>query len=180
MHAARHMWAWATATNASVRVLVLLAGLALVPAQSSAQAPKTYLWAEDDGTVHVSVRLEDVAEPFASIYRAQALVGAQGRASGAAVATGLEADRAKWQQKLARAREALLAATASWANLKSQDDQLQINPLLRLTPQVASEHQEGQEPLQLARQRYLAARKDLLINLPEQARRAQVPMAWIQ
>ena len=158
---------------------VLLCALSLGTGTAVAATPP-FVWADADGTVHESMRLTDVPEPFLAIYRARAV--ARGNNSGAAaqVATGPEAERAAWQRRLQMARENLMTATVQWADLSRRDAELKLNPVLRLTPAYQAQIEAGAKPLAAALARYLAARKALTETLPEAARKAGVPMAWLQ
>jgi hypothetical protein len=159
--------------------LALVVGCALGSHGAAAAPAPSYLWADADGTVHESIRLSDVPEPYLAIYRARAVVRATG-ARQPQVGTDLEAQRAAWQSRLEMARQSLMDATLQWAALSRRDAELKLNPVLRLTPAYAERIAANAEPLAAARSRYLAARKALMETLPEAARRAQVPMAWLQ
>lgn len=163
---------------------VALIGLfAAVCASHAHAAPrKQFVWADADGTVHTSAQLADVAEPYLSLYRAEALatVQARGACAGGATATGLEADRSRWQDRVRTARGQLLAATLAWAQLQAAAQTVQVNPILRLLPAAQEKPGVSPEVRAQAKARLSAARKALEETLPEEARRAHVPMAWLQ
>lgn len=168
------------AGGARARICALVVACALAPQAAFAQEPKTFLWADADTTVHTSTRLQDVPEPYKSLYRAQLATTGSARAAGAAQATGLEGQRAHWQQKRAALGEALLQATKKWAEAKEHDEALDLNPVLRLTPMVQAQKQQGAKGLQEAKEAFLAARKALLVTFVQEAERAKIPASWLQ
>lgn len=170
-----------------VRILsmhLVFGALACLQTAHALAAPSAgpYCWAEADGTLHISENLSDVAEPFLSIYRAGQVVQAAGRQAGGRVASGLEGDRAAWQARLATARQNLLTAVQAYAQTQQTNraQRNQGNPILRLLPVDPERVAQGEQATAAAKARYLAAYKALTVTLPQSAKRAQVPAAWLQ
>lgn len=173
----------------SAWVLVFAWGYAL-PALGQTP-PASYLWADADAQLHTETTLAAVPEPYRSAYAAQRAQAARapvpvspaapaGGATDAAVSKDPAAQRAHWQGQIALARAELLAATQAYGALDTQVSQLSANPILRLTPVVRAQVDAVAEPRAKARKRLDAARAQLITALPNAARAAGVPPAWLQ
>jgi hypothetical protein len=141
-----------------------------------------YVWGDAAGVLHKVSRLEDLPEPFLSLHRDQKRQKSRLiRVTGAQAPSGSQAEvaRAMWQQRVRDARSALLSATINYAALTERLDNLQSNPILRLTPAVQAEIAAGSQALGTAKEAFVAARKYMVETLPDQARKQRIPAMWL-
>lgn len=102
-----------------------------------------------------------------------------GRTTGGLLARE-EAQRQKWQGLVQQWREALLRATREIEAIDAQIQEATRNPVLRYTAPVLAELQELERQRNRAEARLAEARRMLLEELPERARKEQVPHKWLE
>lgn len=171
-----------------------------------AHARPIFSWIDDQGALHATQLLAEVPEPFYSIYRvrmdavaqaqraaaqsgqdlrsppSQAAVAPQVVASGGGAPNGALATaeaRMRWRARALQARNALVDATAALQAAEDARATAAYNPLLNLTPAVQARLRTADAAVEAARKVAVQARRRLLTELPEQARKAGVPPAWL-
>ncbi|MEL6759910.1 MAG: DUF4124 domain-containing protein [Myxococcota bacterium] len=184
--------------------LVWLAFLASMVLASSSVAAESvvYRWADKNGVIHLSDDLSKVPEPYASLYQARIRELEAKRAERVGdrkepppsrarpsrnrpptKTTGLAEreiqKRERWQKRVRQWRQELERATNTLAEREERLAQLQVNPLLRLTPQVKTQIESVEEERAQAILRLEKARKMLLETLPSEAKKEGVPLRWL-
>lgn len=171
-----------------------------------AQGRPIFSWIDANGALHATQLLAEVPEPFYSIYRvrmdavaqaqraaaqsgqdvrsppSQAAVVPQVVASGGGVPNGALATaeaRMRWRAQALQARHALVDATAALQAAEDARAEAARNPLLNFTPAVQARVRAADAAVEAARKQAVQARRRLLTDLPEQARKAGVPPAWL-
>lgn len=182
---------------------VLIAALVLLGVAATARAQSViYRWVDEQGVVHFTDDLSKVPEPYASMYQARIRelekkraekVGdrkepppdsspprrAQKPPQSRGLADQIEADRKRWQDRVAKWRKELADATDALAKLDEMKGQLTVNPLLRVTPQVKAQIEDVEERRKASLERVERAKKMLLETIPEEAKKAGVPYKWL-
>ncbi len=156
-----------------------------------------FKWVDENGNLHATQILADVPEPYYSMYaselrRRQESKQGQAPAPPAVeeapsaprptqvkgVASENEARQKRWRELVARARADLTAATAALEAADQAVLQAGANPVLRHTPAVQAKLAELATERQAALAAVEAARRQLLEDLPRQARKEGVPPRW--
>ena len=185
----------------------LLAGMIVAAFSSAAhsQANIIFHWIDSQGNLHATDRLQDVPEPYYGLYAAKlrALVernaqNSQGPSPAAApspapsvrpsnpgsggisIVDAEIARRKHWKDTMAEWRRELETATEKFTAIDGQIQSLEMNPILRLTPQVEAQVTALQTSRSQALARVERARVMLTETLPKQARVESVPPAWLQ
>jgi hypothetical protein len=169
--------AWAQTAWSTLALLGVLCGPICV---AHAAEDTAWLWAEPQGALHTSARLEQVPEPYRSAYAAERVGRSPQALEQLAQGTSLEADRAKWQLKVLKARTELMMATRAWAQVQGDDANLRGNPILRMIPQGAAPIEAHAEQTKKALARFRAAYVALTQALPQEARAAGISPTWLQ
>lgn len=178
-----------------------------------AVAGEIYTWMDANGDLHVTDRLNDVPEPYYSLYVAEEnerrdsreLEGASAgekaapehhvaggpqaspkpvRRPGVAARSGslLVKDavlKKRWSQLLAQWRTELRVATERLAAIDKEIAEARHNPILSQTPQIRQRVAALGDQRIAARARVDNARRMLIEELPERARREGVPPKWL-
>jgi hypothetical protein len=185
-----------------MRWLLLSLVLILGAARMARADDVLFYWADKKGTVHATQNIDEVPEPYRSMYHArlkeleeekkkqqaapQQAVQAPPTPPPPATSTttiihpaDTEAARQKaWRAEIAKWRTELRLATENLQRIQTQLDQTNMNPVLRTTPQVQAQAAEIEEQRQKAITRVEIARKTLAEDLPARAKRESVPPRW--
>ncbi len=187
------------------RVTALAVACSLWAAPAGADEALIFRWVDKAGNLHVTDRLGDVPEPYYGAYlaelkRREALRAQQGAAVAApapAVVPEVEppadppaaqpslvdqeiARREHWRQTVAFWRDELRAATEALVAVEAERAQAALNPLLAQTPQVQATVAALDARRAEALERVGRARQVLLEELPQRARRENVPPKWLE
>jgi hypothetical protein len=184
--------------------LLTLALVALPVEAALSQSDIIFHWFDRQGNLHATDRLQDVPEPYYAMYAARLKALAEKNAQSAPTAhppslagpvaglTGAEtkeqpsivdaqiAQRKRWKDTMAHWRAELSEATEALMATDKQMDSLQLNPILRLTPQVQDQIAALTNQRQQASSRLENARTMLTETLPQQAQKEHVPPAWLE
>ena len=85
-----------------------------------------------------------------------------------------------WKSKVQNARAVLMTATDELRVIDEQIQQKHNNPLLAQTPEVAAELSVLEAKRQQIEQSVVSARKVLLVDIPQQAKKEGIPPKWLQ
>lgn len=161
-----------------------------------------FYWADERGQMHITDRLDQVPEPYYSIYAER--IKKMEAANTTKTPTGAtpsqpptpsvgqnwpkmgEVSRAEiakqqyWKSKVQNARAVLMTATDELRVIDEQIQQKHNNPLLAQTPEVAAELSVLEAKRQQIEQSVVSARKVLLVDIPQQAKKEGIPPKWLQ
>ncbi|MBI3178384.1 MAG: DUF4124 domain-containing protein [Deltaproteobacteria bacterium] len=173
--------------------------LAMAPAVAAGQ-DMIFRWVDNKGGIHITDRLGDVPETYHSLYAAKLRELAERRKQAGAQSPAAKAKpkpheppssgqpslveqelarQKEWKATVAKWRQELEEATADYEKVHTELQQAQLNPVLRLTPQVQAQIAEIQPRVDLALARLESARRMLLVDLPRKAKEEGVPPKWL-
>lgn len=177
-----------------IALLVLLAGINTASAQESA----IFYWVDKKGNVSATQNLDEVPEPYRSMYRARlreleeekkkqkSAPSEQYSAPSAPQPTpntGIVdrelARQKQWKDEVARWRLELRLATEEAQRAQADVDAAAFNPILRQTPQGQAQMQEPAQRKKAALERVERAKNMLEVELPKRAKAESVPPAWL-
>ena len=159
-----------------------------------------FYWSDKQHVVHATQNLDDVPEPYRAMYRArvkeleEAKKNAQKPAqsppstpppSPAVPQPGpsivdRELQRQKyWRDEIYKWRTELRIATEDLHRIQLQIDEVNLNPILRMTPQAQAQLEPLEEDRQRAIGRVDVAQRMLTQDLPTRAKRENVPPQWL-
>ncbi len=155
-----------------------------------------FKWVDKQGVIHLTDRLGDVPEPYHSLYAVKLrelearrkVAGNQPPAPRPAPSaptptpSPLAAELARqqeWKDTVAKWRRELEEATTEYENIHGELSEAQLNPVLRLTPEVQARITAIEARLADALARLERARHMLLSELPRKAKAEGVPPKWL-
>ncbi|MEM6533310.1 MAG: DUF4124 domain-containing protein [Myxococcota bacterium] len=183
-----------------MRRLAVAAAFMLATSLAGAQTV-IYRWVDKQGVVHFSDDINQVPEPYASMYQARIREIEERRAAAVGdrktpiespsaaprkyptipdVTATDAARRNYWQGRVKTWRTSLADATKELAAIDDEVSALNLNPVLRTTPKVRSELAAVQERRRKVHARVEAARKMLVETIPKEAKKEGVPSRWLR
>ncbi len=169
----------------AVHLWVLMLGL--WAGRAAAAASAVFYWVDDAGSLQKTVELRDVPEPFAAMYRAQqsgrATEPSQAADAGDSGQPNVRTQRQQRQQlqaKVRRLRDELQATLMHLVAADAARTEAGFNPVLRQTPVGRARLAQAELERALALKQLRRVRHALEVELPEAARRDNLPPAWLQ
>jgi hypothetical protein len=183
----------------------LLCAFAVGLVCASAVAAPIFTWVDRQGGLHATDRLQDVPEPYYSMYAAE-LKAREQKAGATPVPPAAEAAapptprpvvttprpaiepvtaageakrRQTWRDLVAQWRRELAAATANLQKITQELDEAQLNPVLRVLPANQERINDLMSLRTKAQDRVEKARLMLVDDIPKRARAEGVPPLWL-
>jgi hypothetical protein len=184
-----------------MRCLLLIPIVVIIAATAKADDVIFY-WSDKQHNVHATNNIDEVPEPYKAMYRARlkeleeakknapktpppqpAYTPPPSAAATQPQASVVDQELAKqkqWRDEVYRWRTELRTATEDLNRIQAQIDQVNFNPVLRMTPQAKAQL----DPLEASKQKAIgridAAQRMLTQDLPARAKREGVPPRWLE
>lgn len=164
-----------------------LAALLFFAASASAQDSSQFAYVNAEGQVQHVDSAGLTPEPYRSAYAMKRRAGARGEqaqhlipSDGPDEAARVERQRAQWAARAALAREQLLGGLGALVRAEQTLGEAKQNPLLAVTPEGRARIQRAQSIYDATLGSVRGSERLLTVTLPEEARRAQVPLLWLE
>jgi len=159
-----------------------------------------FYWADKQHVVHATQNLDEVPEPYRAMYRArlkeleeakknapkqappppQYTPSTPPRQPQPSIVDQELAKQKMWRDEVQKWRTELRVATEDLNRIQGQIDQVNFNPVLRMTPQAKAQLEPLERDKMSAINRVDTAQRMLTQDLPARAKRDGAPPRWLE